>query len=56
MFTPNELKRRAIEFSSEHADDSDEKSESQNFWRDFFDIFGLTPRRIGVFEARARSR
>lgn len=54
MFTPNELKRRAIEFSREHAEDYDEKSESQNFWRDFFDIFGLSPRRIGVFEARAR--
>lgn len=54
MFTPNELKRRAFEFSREHAEDCDEKSEAQNFWRDFFDIFGLSPRRIGVFEARAR--
>jgi hypothetical protein len=54
LFTPNELKHRAIEFSKEHANDCDEKSEAQNFWRDFFNIFGLTPRRIGVFEARAK--
>jgi hypothetical protein len=55
MFTPNELKRRALDFSREHATDSDEKSEAQDFWRDFFGIFGLTPRRIGTFEARAKT-
>lgn len=55
MLTPNELRKRAIEFSREHADDYDEKSQAQNFWRDFFSIWGLTPQRIGVFESRART-
>jgi hypothetical protein len=39
MFTPSELKRRAIDFSREHATDSEEKSDAQNFWRDFLGIF-----------------
>jgi hypothetical protein len=55
MFTPNELKRRALDFSREHATDSDEKSQEQSFWHDFFAVFGLTPQRIGVFEARAKT-
>jgi hypothetical protein len=55
MITPNELRKRAIEFSREHAEDYDEKSQAQNFWRDFFAIWGLTPQRIGVFESRART-
>lgn len=55
MFTPNELKRRALDFSRDHESDADEKSQAQTFWRDFFAIFGLTPQRIGVFEARAKT-
>ena len=55
MFTPAELKRRAIDFSREHANDSDERSQAQTFWYEFFGIFGLTPRRIGAFEARAKT-
>jgi len=55
LITPDELRKRAIEFSREHAEDCDEKSQAQNFWRDFFSIWGLTPQRIGVFESRART-
>jgi hypothetical protein len=55
MLTPNELKRRALDFSREHADDTNEKSEAHDFWRDFFEIFGLTPKRIGVWEERAKT-
>jgi hypothetical protein len=55
MLTPNEIKRRALDFAREHEGDSDEKSQAQSFWRDFFAIFGLSPQRIGVFEARART-
>lgn len=54
-FTPAELKRRALDFSREHANDNDEKSQAQTFWRDFFAIFGLSPQRIGTFEARAKT-
>jgi hypothetical protein len=55
MLNSAEIKKRAIEFQREHADDADEKSQAQNFWRDFFGIFGLSPQRIGVFESRART-
>lgn len=54
MLSPNEIKRRAIEFSREHADDHNEKSQAQNFLRDFFAIWDLKPSRIGTFEERAR--
>ncbi|TFG83375.1 MAG: class I SAM-dependent DNA methyltransferase [Spirochaetales bacterium] len=55
MLTPSEIRKRSIDFSREHADDHDEKSQAQNFWRDFFGIWGLSPQRIGVFESRART-
>lgn len=55
MLSTAEIKKRAIEFSRDHADDSDEKSQSQSFWHDFFSIWGLSPQRIGVFESRART-
>lgn len=55
MYTPNELKRRAIEFSREHANDSSEISEKQIFWYEFFAIFGISSKRVGVFENRAKT-
>jgi len=39
MFTPNELKSPTLDFSREHATDSDEKSLAQTFWRDFHNMF-----------------
>ncbi len=53
--TLNEIKRNAIEFIREHADDHNEKSEAQNFWRDFFAIWGISARKVGVFEERAKT-
>jgi len=55
MLSPSEIRKNAIFFEREHAEDHDEKSQSQTFWRDFFVIFGLSPQRIGVFEARAKT-
>ena len=55
MLSPSEIKKRAIEFAREHESDADEKSQAQNFWRDFFAVWGLSPQRIGVFESRART-
>ncbi len=53
--TLNEIKRRAMDFAREHADDIDEKSQAQEFWRDFFAIWGISARKVGVFEERART-
>jgi hypothetical protein len=46
----NEIKKRAIAFSKEWEDVSREKAEAQTFWNDFFNIFGITRRRIASFE------
>lgn len=43
MLSPSEIKKRAIEFAREHESDADEKSQAQNFWRDFFAVWGLFP-------------
>jgi hypothetical protein len=55
MLSPSEIRKNAISFEREHTEDHDEKSQAQMFWRDFFAIFGLSPQRIGVFEARAKT-
>jgi hypothetical protein len=52
---PSEIKSRAIQFVEEHHDDKYEKGESQLFWRDFFNIFGLSAKKIGIFEERAKT-
>lgn len=52
---PSEIKSRAIQFVEEHQDDKYEKGESQLFWRDFFNIFGLSAKKIGIFEERAKT-
>ncbi len=46
----NEIKTRAISFSKEWKDESKENAESQSFWNDFFNIFGITRRRVASFE------
>jgi len=46
----NEIKHRSIEFSKEWEDAANERSEAQSFWRDFFNIFGISSRRVANFE------
>lgn len=46
----NEIKSRALAFSREWADAGDEKQQTQAFWLAFFDIFGLTKKRVATFE------
>lgn len=46
----NEIKQRAIAFSKEWQTETSEKSESQSFWNDFFNVFGISRRRVGSFE------
>ncbi|MBI5235887.1 MAG: class I SAM-dependent DNA methyltransferase [Deltaproteobacteria bacterium] len=55
----NEIKDRANAFSREWEGERSEKAEAQTFWNDFFNVFGVTRRRIASFEEpvqRARSR
>lgn len=46
----NEIKNRAISFSKEWEKEEKEHAESQSFWNDFFNIFGISRRRVASFE------
>ncbi len=46
----NEIKNRAINFSKEWETEQREHAESQSFWNDFFDIFGISRKRVASFE------
>ncbi|MBP6289791.1 MAG: class I SAM-dependent DNA methyltransferase, partial [Aliarcobacter sp.] len=46
----NEIKNRAINFSKEWEKEQREHAESQSFWNDFFNIFGISRKRVASFE------
>ena len=46
----NEIKTRAISFSKEWETEKREHAESQSFWNDFFNIFGISRKRVASFE------
>jgi len=46
----NEIKTRANTFSKEWQDESREDAEAKSFWDAFFNVFGITRRRIASFE------
>jgi hypothetical protein len=46
----NEIKNRAINFSKEWEIEEKEHAESQSFWNDFFNIFGISRKRVASFE------
>ena len=46
----NEIKKRSIEFVKEFEDEEREHAEAKTFWDSFFNIFGITRRRIASFE------
>lgn len=46
----NEIKKRSIEFSKEWESVTSEKAEAKTFWDQFFNIFGLSRKRIASFE------
>jgi len=46
----NEIRDRALKFSREWADETSEDAEAKSFWDGFFDVFGVTRRRLASFE------
>lgn len=46
----NDIKSRALTFSKTWANASREDSEAKPFWIDFFNIFGITNKRVATFE------
>ncbi len=50
----NEIKSRALLFSKTWADASNEDSEAKPFWIAFFEIFGITDKRVATFELNVK--
>jgi len=50
----NEIKSRALRFSKTWADASNEDSQAKPFWLDFFEIFGITNKRVATFELHVK--
>ncbi len=46
----NEIKDRAFKFSKEWENEKDERKESQTFWNEFFQVFGIERKRVSTFE------
>lgn len=46
----NEIKDRALAFSREWEGEQSERAEAQTFWNEFFNVFGVTRKRIASFE------
>lgn len=46
----NEIKDRALKFSQEWEGESRERTEKDTFWNEYFDVFGISRRRIATFE------
>ena len=50
----NEIKTRALAFSKEWQDESSEDAEAKSFWDDFFNVFGISRRRVASFEEHVK--
>lgn len=50
----NEIRDRATAFAREYRQASSERADAQLFWRDFFEVFGISARRVGSFERPVR--
>jgi len=50
----NEIKSRALTFSRTWDDAANEDSQAKPFWIDFFEIFGITDKRVATFELNVK--
>ncbi len=50
----NEIRKRAIEFAQEYVDATRENAETQSFYNEFFNVFGISRRRVAAFEEPVR--
>ena len=51
----NEIKTRAVAFSKEWQDEVNEDAEAKSFLDDFFDVFGISRRRVATFETKVHT-
>ena len=52
ILSRNQIIKNARKFSKDWKDESSEKAESQTFWNEFFAVFGISRRQVGIFEAK----
>jgi hypothetical protein len=50
----NEIKDRALSFSKEWADTSNEEADAKPFLVEFFNVFGISSKRVSTFEHRVK--
>lgn len=50
----NEIKDRAIKFIKEWVDTTNEEADTKPFWVEFFNVFGITSKRVSTFEHRVK--
>jgi len=50
----NEIKDRALKFSQDWADEASERAEAKTFWDAFFNVFGVSRRRVATFEQKVK--
>lgn len=50
----NEIKDRALRFSREWQHESSEDAEAKSFWDGFFDVFGVSRRRVANLEKKVK--
>ncbi|MEN9852079.1 MAG: hypothetical protein RI996_22, partial [Candidatus Parcubacteria bacterium] len=54
MISKNEIRNRARAFATEWQDETSEDAEAKSFWDSFFEVFGVSRRRIGSFEHKVK--
>lgn len=50
----NEIKERAVQFSKEWENASNEDAEAKSFLVEFFNVFGISQRKVSTFEERVK--
>lgn len=50
----NEIKDRAVKFSKEWEDTTNEEADAKPFLIEFFNVFGISSKRVGTFEHRVK--
>jgi hypothetical protein len=50
----NEIKSRTLLFTQEWKDEVSEDAEAKSFWDDFFNVFGISRRRVASFEQQVK--
>jgi hypothetical protein len=50
LLSRNEIRSRALAFAKKWENECSEDAEAKSFWDDFFNVFGITRKRIATFE------